>query len=129
MTARNTTWTWSPAAIALVPDSAHALEEFAGIVHEPMPVVGDLETSKIVPLTNSRNVVPVGKTTLILLLAAADSPPVADAVKFRTYCVRAPAAFDGDALASVTALTDPDLTTWKALDTPPPSDVVETDTV
>ena len=39
------------------------------------------------------------------LLAARDSPPVADALKLTTYCVRAPAAGDGDACATDTPLS------------------------
>ncbi len=111
VTPRNTTWTLSPAAIAFVPASEHALARLAGIVHDPIAVDADFVTSNTVPETNWSNVVPLGKLTLIWLLAAADSPPVDDAVKFRMYCVRAPAAAVGDVLSSVTALTPCDATT------------------
>ena len=42
-------------------------------------------------MTPLGNVVPVAKTTLMRLLAAYDSPPVADAVKPIAYCVVADA--------------------------------------
>src|SRR3954467_13685819 len=69
--------------------------------------VGQLPTrvvpTKTPPLPKPVNVVPAGKVTSIVLVPAAESPPVAVVGKLATYWVRAPAALDGDALATVIA--------------------------
>jgi hypothetical protein len=60
-----------------------------------LPTAWLLVTSNTAPPVRPANVVPAGKLTVMRLLAAADNPPVADAVNRTTYCVLAPAAGDG----------------------------------
>src|SRR3954454_7059874 len=69
--------------------------------------VGQLPTrvvpTKTPPLPKPVNVVPAGKVTSIVLVPAAESPPVAVVVNVAAYWVRAPAPLDGNALATVIA--------------------------
>jgi hypothetical protein len=71
-------------------------------LQNPIEVVVETFVSYTCPFWNVDRSVVEGNVIVIWLFAAADIPPVEDAVNVTAYTVRAPAAFDGELLSTDT---------------------------
>jgi hypothetical protein len=81
---------------------AKSVQVVVGLGVEQLPT--RVAPTKTPPPPKLANVVPAGNVAVIVPPEV--SAPVADVVKLTTYCVLAPAAFDGDPLATVRLPTE-----------------------